>query len=123
MYLFTHSYFLSERNQDLQLDNDYFDPEDVLQNVFPEGEFDSDESESLFVRMGRNMHDVTEDGGVMKKILTQGVGSNLAPDALVRGKVLCYSIEASSCTETWSIFVFSDILTQEQSELQLIFLI
>ncbi|XP_071094110.1 inactive peptidyl-prolyl cis-trans isomerase FKBP6-like isoform X2 [Haliotis cracherodii] len=73
-----------ERNQDLQLDNDYFDPEDVLQNVLPEGEFDSDESESLFVRMGRNMHEVTGDGGVMKKILTQGVGSNLAPDALVR---------------------------------------
>ncbi|XP_067685280.1 inactive peptidyl-prolyl cis-trans isomerase FKBP6-like [Haliotis asinina] len=73
-----------DESRDLQLDNDYFDPEDVLQNVFPMEECDSDESEPFFVRMARNMLDVTGDGGVMKKILTPGVGSEIDPDALVR---------------------------------------
>ena len=73
----------------------YFNPEEVFradQQVPGWGDDDDedddeDDERGMFERMAAKMTDITEDGGVMKRILRQGIGGQVPAGAFVTSKL------------------------------------
>lgn len=68
--------------------NAFFEPNDVLRNCYIPDDEDSDPEEdddsSPFESMAKKMEKITEDGGVVKKILTHGAGNPVPAASIVR---------------------------------------
>lgn len=74
-----------EENHEESDEEQFFPPEDVLQNVYMPEEDDTDDDESTpFERLGRKMENITEDGGVKKRILKHGEGNPPPEGAIFR---------------------------------------